>query len=172
MQSPATTTFMPSSGRTAAVTSCARRPDRFGSSSKPAGGPLSGGQILPDASGPLVARMSGTQRRRPQTTPLQGNNSWAACDLPSGISLEQFTTVANFTTGGRGAADGCGVMLAFPAARPPAQSALDGGNWVDFADFRCVSRPFLVDFMVESGFRSRKALPRPCWLRPSPWRPS
>ncbi|CAK9081862.1 Hypothetical protein (Fragment), partial [Durusdinium trenchii] len=50
------------------------------------------------------------------------NNTWHACDLPTGISASQFSSVANFTTTGRGAADGCEITLAFVAAKPPAQS--------------------------------------------------
>ena len=35
--------------------------------------------------------------------------------------------MANFTTSGRGAADGCEITLAFVAAKPPAESGLDKG---------------------------------------------
>ena len=40
------------------------------------------------------------------------------------FEASQFTSVANFTSSGRGTADGCEITLAFVAAKPPAESTL------------------------------------------------
>eukprot|EP00439_Symbiodinium_sp_Y106_P070527 s569_g12.t1 len=46
------------------------------------------------------------------------NNTWEACSGPEGVSDELFSAVANFTTAGHGAPDGCEITLAFPMAMP------------------------------------------------------
>jgi len=46
--------------------------------------------------------------------------------LPPCRQAPQFTAVANFTSSGRGAGDGCEITLAFVAAKPPAESASGG----------------------------------------------
>eukprot|EP00913_Durusdinium_trenchii_P012547 g11782.t1 len=88
---------------------------------------LRAAKALPQESAPLTPRADD----RPVGRSCQSevgywspvcNNTWHACDLPTGISASQFSSVANFTTTGRGAADGCEITLAFVAAKPPAQS--------------------------------------------------
>jgi len=46
------------------------------------------------------------------------NNTWKACSGPEGVSDELLSAVANFTTAGHGAPDGCEITLAFPIAMP------------------------------------------------------
>ncbi|CAJ1363241.1 unnamed protein product, partial [Effrenium voratum] len=46
------------------------------------------------------------------------NNSLLPCDAPAGMSASGFGAVGHFTSPGGGAADGCEITMAFPAARP------------------------------------------------------